>query len=151
MNWIKMFNELLKDDKNYYPIRFFEPITKEKLEEITDTMKITITGDILELLQQTDGIFSNTFGGYLVLSSKKIIDCYIHHLMYLKEIDNTFSNNYMFFADNGCGEYFGYEVCNGKIKSNQIGIYYPIENEYRIVAPNLYTWATEWYTGKLST
>ena len=60
-------------------------------------------------------------------------------------------HNYLFFADNGCGEHFGFEVADGMIKTSNVGVYYPILNEYRIVAPDLYTWAVEWYSGKLST
>jgi hypothetical protein len=71
-------------------------------------------------------------------------------LEYLVKIKSDIQHNYLFFADNGCGEHFGLEVANGIICTSKISVYYPISNEYKIVAQDLYTWAIEWYTGRLS-
>lgn len=150
LNWIELFNDILKDDKNYN-LEFFSGISAFKLAKIRKVLNVDLSGELLELLRQTDGILNKRFNDFIVFNSKKIIDYYLHHLEYLSEVESDVLYNYLFFADNGCGEHFGIEINDGMIKTSEISVYYPIENEYRIVAPNLYTWVVEWFSGKLAT
>ena len=150
MNWIELFNDILKNNKNY-DLKFFPSISTLALKRIKEILNVDLSGELLELLQQTDGIQNKRFNDFIVYNSENIIKYYLNHLEYLEEIDSNIPRNYLFFADNGCGEHFGLEISNGIIKTSEVGVYYPIENEYRIVAPNFYTWAIEWNSGRLST
>ena len=98
---------------------------------------------------QTDGIKDRRFGDYMVFSTEKVIEYHLEYLEHLAAIENNLIHNYLFFADDGCGNHFGLEAADGVIRTSKIGVYYPIIGEYRIVAPDLYAWADVWYNGRL--
>ena len=130
---------------------FFEPITQDELQRVKAVLGIHISGELLALLKETNGIRDKRFGDYAVFDADQIIEYCLEHLEYVDSLGKEAPSEFLFFSDNGCGEHFGFEVVDGQIKSSQVGVYYPIGNEYRIVAPDLYTWAIEWYSGKLET
>ena len=145
MNWIKLF-ENLEDNAI-----FFEPVTDAKLKKIKDITGIEVSGQLLDLLMQSNGIRDKRFGDYLVYGSDQIVDrfemCSEYHF---KSPRFDRSRTLLFFAYDGCGDYFGYEANDGIIISPQIGFFYPIApDEYMTVAPDLYTWATKWFTDTL--
>lgn len=70
---------------------------------------------------------------------------------YLEKIESKDKTKYLFFADNGCGESFGYRIENGKCNSSVIYIYYPIDNEYVAVASSLREWIERWLTQEIQT
>ena len=145
MNWKSLFSELRSDAV------FSMEISTERLQEIQDETGIKVSGELLDLLLQTDGIRDKKFGDFLVFDSEQIIS---HHQIFvdcLMASNLQKSNSILFFADNGCGELFGLEARRGLITSPHVVIFYPIDGEFKIIAPNLQTWATEWYSGRLST
>jgi len=135
---------------DYNNLTFFDPITEQELNEIKNKTGVEISGDLLELLQQTNGISENVTGS-LIFTSNQIIEYYKEHLDFLKETENIPLYELLFFSGNGCGENFCFIVKDGKFITKEIGIYYPMENEYRIVAPDLMTWAKDWLSGELKT
>jgi hypothetical protein len=150
MDWRTVFVDILAYNKDY-DLLFFNPATDDELRGIKLNTGVTVSGDLLDLLKQTNGIKNKCFGDFVVFNSDRIVEAHRLHIDFLKQADITPLRQYLFFADNGCGEGFGFEVYNGQIISNQIGVYYPIGNEFKIVAPDFLTWANEWYSGRLST
>jgi len=145
MDWLELFNGFNED------ITFFDPIADDELNKIKEATGTEVSGDLLNLLLQTNGIKDNRFGDYLVYDSDRIIEHYKLCLDYFKPSKFAYSRPLLFFADDGCGNYFGYEVKGNQIISPQIIFFSPIEpDKLRIVASDFSTWATEWYTGKLS-
>ena len=144
MDWKKLFVSF--DD---FDATFFEPASEVNLRKITENTGITVSGQLLDLLLQTDGIKDGRFGDYMVFSTDKVIEYRKEYMEHLAETENNLIHDCLFFADDGCGNHFGLEATNGIIRSSKIGVYYPISGEYRFVAPNLYVWANAWYTGRL--
>jgi hypothetical protein len=143
------WKSLLK--KRYDNLSFFDPITMEELSNIKQNTGIELSGDLLELLKQTNGVKENMIVnnkiieiGFFVYNSDRIIEMHKIHLEFLQKADINPPYDFLFFSDNGCGESFGFITKNGKIVSSQIGIYYPFDNEFRIIASNLMNWVTEW-------
>ena len=144
MNWIEFFKGIKPD------ITFFAPITDTEIANIKAVTGIELSGDLLDLLLQTNGIRDNTFSDYLVYSSDFIIERFKYCQGYFNDPGFDNKHSYLFFADDGCGDFFGHEVKDGRIISPEICYYYPIApDEYRVVASDLRTWATEWYSGRL--
>jgi hypothetical protein len=150
VDWKAFFQRIFKDNGDY-ELAFFEPISKTKLAELELFTNTEITGDLLDFLLQTNGIQNKILGDFVVFNDDKIKEYHLLHRKFLKAAQVVQHNNYLFFADNGCGENFGFIVKNGVLIPQEVGVYYPIENEFRIVAADFETWASEWYSGKLST
>ena len=146
MYWKELFKE--KCDST---LMFFEPITEQEIKQVEETLDITLSGQLLELLKETNGIKDGRFGDFLVCDSNEIIELYKQHLAFLKISDIQPPHKILFFASNGCGEYFGFRIEDGQIADGTVGVYYPIDNEFRIVATDFKTWAEKWHTGLLST
>ena len=153
MDWKNVFENI-----GYEGVSFFDPITENELMDIKISIGVEISGDLLELLKQTNGIMetmilNNTSEeiAWIIYSSVKIIEYNKIHLGFLKEAEITPPHQLIFFSDNGCGESFGFIVKNGKIISDEIGIYYPIDNEFKILASDLKTWAKGWCSGVIKT
>jgi len=81
---------------------------------------------------------------------EQIVTNTIAHYDYLKNIDVQCTDKCIFFADNGCGEHFGYKLTEGTIDMS-IYVYYPIDNRFRKIASNIKEWAEGWFSGKIST
>lgn len=150
MDWIELFKGFLKNDLSGRSLEFYDPITEAKLKKIMEVTEIEISGDLLDLLLQTDGI-KQVNDSYWVYSSEQIIKTYIMTQVYFEGTEYEGSRPWLFFSGDGCGDYFAYEVNNGSIISPQIGFFEPISpDKYRIVAPDLFTWALKWHTDTLA-
>jgi hypothetical protein len=142
MNWIELFTNLEIN------AAFFEPASKAKIEVIKNKIDVEVSGQLMDLLLQTDGIRDSRFGDYIVFSSEQIVKHFEITQVYFERTKG--SRPLLFFAGDGCGDYFSYEILDGKIISPQIRFFEPISPDERvIVAPDLYTWATKWFTDKL--
>jgi len=145
MDWKLLFAKFSKDTD----LEYFSSISKEEVEEIENEIGVIVSGSLLEILKETNGIRDER--DYYLYSSKQMIRKYREHLDHLRMIAENDPCRILFFADDGCGNGFGHTYNNdGRIETGEVVVYYPIDNEYRIIAPDLRTWVVEWYTGKLS-
>lgn len=149
MDWTAVFTEIGRGGEDIV-VEFLPPISTSQVQTIEKTTGIALQGPLLELLQQTNGIRNKRFGDFLVWNDEEIVAQHLNHIEFLKEAELTAKGEYLFFADDGCGEHFGFAAAGGEIKSEEVGIYYPMENRFAIVAQNLYAWAVEWYAGTLA-
>ena len=145
MHWENLFKEITDNE-----LIFFEPINQQEIRQIEEIFHVKLSGQLLELLEETNGIKDGRFGDFWVGDSSEIIELYNQHHIFLKTAGIEPPHKIFFFADNGCGECFGFRIEDGQIADGQVGVYYPIENEFRIVAPDFKTWAIEWCSGLLS-
>ena len=58
-------------------------------------------------------------------------------------------SNFLFFATNGCGDYYGYKVENGKILSTSIFVFDHEEYVARFVAANVLQLIELYYTDRI--
>ena len=150
MIWREVFEQALQND-NDYVLKFFEPVLPAQIDEIVSKARAGIPRDLLELLRQTNGVYNDRFNEFIVYDSDKILKAFANHLEYLQTIGCDCQENLLFFSDNGCGELFGYRLSDDGLDAKQIGVYYPITNEFRIVCSDLLTWFRDWFSGNLGT
>jgi len=143
IDWKKYFVD--SNSKGHFILSFNEPAKEHDLGLVAHETGVEITGDLLALLKQTNGIRDMTYGDYIILSTGRIIERYKLHLEFIKNLDETLRQTCLFFAYNGCGEDFGFIVNEGKIVSGEVVQYYPIENEFVIDAPDFRTWVDKWF------
>ena len=46
---------------------------------------------------------------------------------------------------------FGYRLGSDSKNIRNIGIYYPITDEYKVICPDLCSWIIRWFSGELAT
>lgn len=129
---------------------FFDPISKEDIKNLNYELKVTISGDLLSVLKETNGIRDKR--DFYLFSSDKMIKKHREHIDYLKLIEEYAPCKFLFFADDGCGNGFAYKINNnGIIETEEIVVYYPMENDFKVIAPDFKSWVKGWYSGNLST
>ncbi|MDO4799496.1 MAG: SMI1/KNR4 family protein [Bacillota bacterium] len=86
------------------------PATKTQLFNISSSLKLTIPEELEALLKEVNG------DGATFLSTEQII----RDNLSLRELDDFMPLDvFLFFAENGCGDYFGYSIRkNGEIDNN---------------------------------
>ena len=146
MYWKDIFQSV-----NTEELIFHEAIKEHEIEEIEKKLSLTLSGALLETLKETNGIKEKQYGCWLLGNSSEIIEMHRLHCDFLMQADAVPPHRFLFFANNGCGEYFGFKIEDGQTVGSEVGIYYPIDNEFRIVAPDFKTWVVEWHTGLLKT
>lgn len=127
--------------------------------EVEKQLKIKFPDELIEYLKFSNGIteymeYPEThdmiLNDYLIWPIEKILSETLAHYNYLEKSKILESKKYAFFADNGCGEPFGY-VIDDPIMDNSVFVYYPIENRYKKVASNFQDWIIRWCSGKIKT
>ena len=156
-------NEILYEIQNILSsdeVRFFPPASKEQIRKIEDLLNVSIPEELLNILSISNGatqLMENPKTnemmeiGDIYWSVDEIVTNTLNQYQYLKTIESKHKDKYLFFSDNGCGEHFGYNLINGICNDLRIYVYYPIDDEYVVVAENLKEWTTKWVSGKLST
>ena len=150
MNWKEVFEQTIQGDDNYI-LQYYEAIQQVQIDELIAMTGTEIPNDLFELLQQTNGIYNNRYNEFIVYSSEKTIEVSNEYLMNAHAIGNNYYQKFLFFADNGCGELFGYRLGKDSKNIRNIGIYYPITGEYKVICPDLHTWVKSWFSGELET
>lgn len=143
-----------------YDIKLSSPANKEEITKAEQLLNTKIPQELFSLLLISNGANqvmkhprTNEIIeiGSIYWTINDIIDKSLEQYEYLQTISSGDRTKYLFFSDNGCGEYFGYRIQDGECNDRTIYIYYPIDNEYVKVAENLEDWMTKWLSGDLST
>ena len=153
MDWKTCCVDAVRRGKILEPPAFYAPATPAQLNEVEQTLGAKLPGDLAALLRQTNGLRTGDAprGAFLVLDCEHILKAHAAHLEFLQLAGFAHTPPYLFFSDNGCGEHFGYEIEKGAVPHSRIGVYYPIENAFRIVAGDLEEWLSRWAAGALNT
>lgn len=143
-----------------YNVKFFSPATDEEIRKVEAKLNVLLPEELVELLNDSNGaeqLMKNPITdelmsiGDIYWSTDVIISATLDQYKYLETIESKRKNKYLFFADNGCGEHFGYKIIDEKCSNTTIYIYYPIEDKYVPLCANLKEWINGWLSGKLST
>jgi|GEM_PF-2047528 len=157
------YNEILHEIESTLTsnqVKFFPPASKEQIKKIEYLLNVSVPEELVNILSISNGatqLMENPKTKEMMeieaiyWSADEIIVNTLNQYQYLKTIDSKHKDKYLFFSDNGCGEHFGYKLTNGICIDSRIYVYYPIDDEYVVVAENLKEWAINWYPGKLST
>lgn len=156
-------NDLVKElEKILLPnkIKLFPGATSEEIEKAQSKLNIKFPQELVDVLMLSDGVNELMYipneDKTIVIDDvywpvESIINGTFEHDKYLEMIESKHKIKYLCFADNGCGEHFGYKFIDGKCEDTTIYVYYPIEDKYNKVATNLAEWAIGWYLGKIIT
>ena len=159
MDWKQMIVKNVRLSTNEQ-LQFQPSVTYSQIERAELTLQAHLPKPLYDLLSQSNGVKllmqNPTTNEQMVYDSvywsiDEIVSYTLEHYKYLSIIESQHTDKVIFFADNGCGEHFGYKVMDGNNQDDSIWVYYPIDNEYRKVANNLQEWITQWLSGLLST
>ncbi len=151
--------EKIKNWLSENEIRTFPPATINEISAAEHKLCVKFPSELSEYLHYSNGLGEfmkhpncNEFMpiGDIIWPVSRIVAETLAYYAYVKEIDGLCLHQCIFFADNGCGERFGYKF-EAEIKDTSIFIYYPTENKFIKVASNLKEWAVGWFSGKIST
>jgi hypothetical protein len=124
-------------------VRFFDPATEAELQHVKNVLGVSVPEPLAELLRQTNGLSGEILVLlYLIGSCERIIEINREHAEWPKR-GIIPPGEYFLFSEDGFGNSFGYVVENGLVSSTEIGVYGPMENEYRFASRNLKEWLRE--------
>ncbi len=141
-------------------IKLFPGATSKEIEKAQSKLNIKFPKELVDVLMFSNGVDELMYipneDKTIVIddvywSVKSILNGTFEHDKYLEMIESKHKIKYLCFADNGCGEHFGYKIIDGKCDDTTIYVYYPIEDKYNKVATNFEEWAIGWYLGKIVT
>jgi hypothetical protein len=154
---------MISEIKNLFPddkAKFHPPATAEEIKQVGDTLNVCLPDELVDLLSDSNGVeqlmenpITNELMsiGDIYWPTHAIISCTLSQYKYLETIESKHKTKYLFFADSGCGENFGYKIIDGKCYDTTIYVYYPIEDKYVPLCANLKEWLIGWLSGKLFT
>jgi len=106
--WKELLLGFTKDNSN---IRLNPPATAEDILEVENIFNVSLPKQLKDLLLEFNG------DNWFVLSTKQIIDDNLSN----REVEGYMPLDcILFIAGNGCGDYLGYSIIEGKIKTDEI-------------------------------
>lgn len=105
-------------------------------------LKIAFPAELKTLLTEVNG------DEFLLLSAKQIVECNLSVRKQLGEVYNGL-DSLLFIAENGCGDYYSYQISDGKITSTEIVRWDHEDNSTFSVARNLEQLIEKYYTNQI--
>lgn len=130
-----MYIELLKHyAANIDSLKIQPAAAKNAIHKAEVKLNILFPNELKELLSETNG------DNFLLLPLESIIkDNLDFHSMNTEIIGPELFDfsKFLFFATNGCGDYYGYKIDNSKIESTSIFVFEHEEYIARVVAADI--------------
>jgi hypothetical protein len=152
MNWQAFVEKLpRKDSENGY--EFFPPVESETVLQFFRTFPQEMPEQLGELYKQTNGI-NYTWQGMVIGTLIWPLERVIEENLNLRS-DSVYKVNYMpfdhflFFADSGFGDLFGFVIINGELHNNKIFVWNHEDDSRTWAAPSLKTFLEWWSQGKV--
>lgn len=127
-----MYKELvLECSEGKAKIHIQEPATLEEIQEAEKVVGYNFPEELKKLLLEMNG------DKWLLFSTEKIIECVTLNREYLSGCYEDIERH-IFFAGNGCGDYYCYNVSgDGMVDTSAIHIWLHEDNETCMVAKNI--------------
>ncbi len=118
------------------------PADEQKIKEIEKYFKSPLPTDLKNLLLELNG------DGYLLFSAEKIVE---DNQMLTDVWSDTCPeiSAYLFFAENGCGDYYGYQRDDTGRYGDKIYLWEHETQESTLVAASLLDFIERYYEGKI--
>lgn len=139
-----MFKELITEcAKDNRWTRLQKPATITEIQEAENTVGYRFPDDLKQLLLELNG------DSYLLLSTDRIKEiCQLNREL-LKEIYEDI-DCHIFFAENGCGDYYCYNIAeNGETDISAIYIWEHETNETALVAKDIQELIRKYYNSEI--
>lgn len=146
-----MYRELIVGlSKDIRHVNIHAPCSEEEIEKTEKYIGYKFPQELRQLLRELDG------DEWLILSAEEmreitslnreiLITAFDDEEEYKEKIDR-----HIFFAGNGCGDYYGYRVLpNGETDESAIYMWEHEEFEHRIVAKNITDLICKYYNDKI--
>lgn len=146
-----MYRELIAEYiENYSYAKLQEPCTKKELEEAEKYVGYQFPKDLKALLYETNG------DNWFLLSAKEIIENVKRNREFLIECFDDIQefneqiDRHIFFATNGCGDYYGYRVLSsGEVDTTAIYMWEHEIFEHHIVAKDIPDLINKYYNNEI--
>ena len=127
-------------------VSFAEPASKDKIqaleEDLQEDFDLHLPEELVEYLREANG------DDTLMMSVERIFDCNTE-LRDACRKDHMPLDCLLFFAENGCGGYYGYPIIDGKICENKIYFWWRETDDRTLVAENLKEFLQKYYMGEI--
>lgn len=139
-----MYKELvLECSEGRAKIQIQEPATLSEIQEAEKVVGYNFPEELKELLLEMNG------DKWLLFSTEKIIECVSLSREYLLECYEDIERH-IFFAGNGCGDYYCYNVSeDGMVDTSAIHIWLHEDNETRWVAKDMEELIRRYYNSEI--
>ena len=139
-----MYKELvLECSDGRAKIQIQEPATLSEIQEAEKVVGYNFPDELKELLLEMNG------DKWLLFSTDKIIECVSLNREYLLECYEDIGRH-IFFAGNGCGDYYCYNVSpDGTVDTSAIHIWLHEDNETRWVAKDMEELIRRYYNSEI--
>ncbi len=138
-----MFRELIADcSRNCKYVRLQEPATIEQIKLAEREIGCSFPAELISLLEEFNG------DKWLFFSIDEIINT-IKTVREAFEEDYHGIENHLFFAGNGCGDYYCYEILDGKADITSIYMWEHETNERYKVASNITELIKRYYNDEI--
>ncbi|MBQ7295571.1 MAG: SMI1/KNR4 family protein [Clostridia bacterium] len=139
-----MYKELILEcSKDIKWTRIQSPATIAEIQKAENIVGYTFPDELRELLSELNG------DSYLILSTDQIKENCLLNREYLKECYEDI-DCHIFFAGNGCGDYYCYNVTdNGKADTSAIYIWEHETNETHFVATSIKELIIRYYNSEI--
>jgi len=146
-----MYREILHEFiKNHDYAKLQDPCPAEKIAEAEAYVGYAFPDALKKLLSETDG------DHWFLLSAKEIMENVERNRTYFTEcFDDAESyeeaiDRHIFFATNGCGDYYGYRVLpNGTVDTDAIYMWEHETFEHHIVAKDILDLIRKYYSDEI--
>jgi len=126
-----MYKELFVTGRQTNPyIKIEEPANSKLIRKSETKLRCSFPEELIAYLTEING------DGDLFLSTERIAT---ENLSVRDALAECYPNldQYLFIAGNGCGDYYGYQLSDGKVSNNEIVLWEHEDNSIRTVASNL--------------
>jgi len=131
-------------------VYFENPAMEEELLRIKEALNVDLPLDLLDLLQESNGVFDEFDCPYIWSTNQIVRDnLYFRNCEDFKDIYMPF-DHLLFFSDSGCGDMFGYAILNGIIQRDDIFVWDHESDSRKWVASSLEDFLAGWIGGKIS-
>ena len=138
MEWKSLLEQFVKDTPH---AKLNPPATKQQIDEVDRKLNIRIPDDLRNLLKQING------DSYLLFSTEEIIstNLSVRELGFYMPLDCL-----LFFAGNGCGDYYGYPITREDgIRDDHVYLWDHECDDRTWVAKNLEDTIRKYYNGEI--
>ena len=130
---LPMWRDILRDFPR--PLTFLPPAEFAALAVVEATLGVSLPTDLRFLLTETDGV-KDEYGCWLLWSVERIRaeNLAFRTHAHFRELYMPF-DHLLFFADDGCGYYYGFPVCAvGTIRHSEVFLWGPVEDSRTLIA-----------------
>lgn len=137
-----MWKELINSCDEKAAVVFSQPASDDAIQALEADFEITLPDQLADYLRESNG------DDTLMMSVERIFDCNTQ-LREQGAQDHMPLDCLLFFAENGCGGYYGYPVIDGALRGDKIYFWWKETDDRTMAASDLKDFLTKYYKGEI--